>query len=273
MAIPLLHVVQVEAWMPIVSRLTLVRTVLGLTLFFGFVYGVYTEYRVFWEHKKRLREVTTGRLYRSGQMTASGFRDAIREHGIKCIVNLQNEDEGGRDLVRSWIDASHLPEAELCKELGVRYIQLAPDLVPRSVPPGTRPAVIEEMLSAYDDPQNFPMLIHCKAGLHRTGILAAIYRMEYEGWTPDQAYRELALHGFGKECHEANDYVREYVLEYRPGVRLWGKSDSALSRSALPLPPTTKINATTPPQGQSAGADAEKTRSERNPIEACPCSP
>lgn len=259
-----------EAWMPIVSRIHLIRTTLGLALLAGFVFGVYTEYRVFWEYKKRLREVTAGRLYRSGQMTAAGFRVAIREHGIKCIVNLQNEDEEGRDLVQSWTDPTHLSEAQLCQEMGVKYIQLAPDLVPRSVPPGTRPAVIEEMLKAYDDPSHFPMLIHCKAGLHRTGILAAIYRMEYEGWSPDQAFRELALHGFGKECHEANDYVREYVLEYRPGVRLGRKSESAAAEPTS-TPSSTKINATISPAVKCA--DGETPRSERNPTEACPCSP
>ncbi len=256
--------------MPIPSRITLIRSALGLALLVGFIYGVYTEYRVFWEHKKRLREVTAGRLYRSGQMTAAGFREAIREYGIKCIVNLQNEDEGGRDLTKSWIDSARLPEAELCKEMGIRYIQLAPDLVPRSVAPGVRPAVIEEMLSAYDDPNNFPMLIHCKAGLHRTGILAAIFRMEYEGWTPDQAYRELAQHGFGKECHEANDYVREYVLEYRPGVRLSRKSDSATAEAANQRS-STKIDATIGAATKCRGD--ESARPEQPPIEACPCSP
>ena len=36
----------------------------------------------------------------------------------------------------------------------------------------------------------YPLLIHCKAGLHRTGVLAAVYRMERQGWTPLQAYTE-----------------------------------------------------------------------------------
>ena len=74
------------------------------------------------------------------------------------------------------------------------------------------------------------MLIHCKAGLHRTGILTAVYRMEYEGWTPAQAYRELKAHGFGDwACTSANDYVNEYVLQYRRGLR---HEESEASRSS-----------------------------------------
>jgi len=195
------------------------RTILGLALLVAFGSGVFVYYRVYWSFNKRLREVTAGKLYRSGQLTAEGFRDAIRELGIKSVVNLQDEFPDP-DIVKSWHDHSTIKEIALCSEMGVKYIHLMPDLVSRNAKPGERPTVIEGMLGAYDDPTNYPMLVHCKAGLHRTGILVAIYRMEYEGWSPDQAYRELRAHGFGETvCNEANDYVREYVLEYQPGVR------------------------------------------------------
>ena len=76
------------------------------------------------------------------------------------------------------------------------------------------------MLAVFDDPSNYPILIHCRAGLHRTGCMAAIYRMEYQGWTPERAVDEMRAHGFGDfACTAANDYVYQYVLTYRRGVR------------------------------------------------------
>ena len=33
-----------------------------------------------------------------------------------------------------------------------------------------------------DDPDSYPVLIHCNAGLNRTGVMVAVYRMEYQGW-------------------------------------------------------------------------------------------
>jgi N-alpha-acetyl-L-2,4-diaminobutyrate deacetylase len=64
------------------------------------------------------------------------------------------------------------------------------------------------------------VLIHCKAGLHRTGCMLAIYRMEYEGWTKRQAVQEMKDNGFGESaCTSDNDYVMQYVLSYKPGVR------------------------------------------------------
>lgn len=210
------------------------RTILGLALLMAFGSGVFVYYRVYWSFNKRLREVTAGKVYRSGQLTAEGFRDAIRELGIRSVVNLQDEFPDP-DIVKSWHDHTTIKEKALCSEMGVKYIHLMPDLVSRNAKPGDRPTVIEGMLESYDDPSNYPMLVHCKAGLHRTGILVAIYRMEYEGWTPDQAYRELRAHGFGETvCNEANDYVREYVLEYQPGLRKGKVASGAIPGSVKP---------------------------------------
>jgi protein tyrosine/serine phosphatase len=77
-----------------------------------------------------------------------------------------------------------------------------------------------------DDPTNHPVLIHCRAGLHRTGVLTAVYRMEYEGWSTREAFNELKSNGFGDSaCTSANEYVSQYVLAYRP------RSSRAASRT------------------------------------------
>ena len=60
----------------------------------------------------------------------------------------------------------------------------------------SRPAV-DEYLKMLDDESNYPILLHCKAGLHRTGRLTAIYRMEYQGWSQGEALRELRANGYG----------------------------------------------------------------------------
>src|SRR5262245_37780838 len=48
-------------------------------------------YRTVYTTSKRLRIVEAGKLYRSGQMTADGFADAVRRLGIRTIVNVQDD--------------------------------------------------------------------------------------------------------------------------------------------------------------------------------------
>src|SRR5437773_12261447 len=76
---------------------------------------------------------------------------------------------------------------------------------------------IKKFLEIMDDENSYPVLIHCKAGLHRTGVMAAIYRMEYDGWSREDALRELRSHGFGHwTANASNDYILQYVMPYRP---------------------------------------------------------
>jgi hypothetical protein len=177
-------------------------------------------FRDVYAYAKRLRVVEAGRFYRSGQMTAEGFADAIRRYGIRTVLNVQDEFPDP-DLDVCFWSLQTVKEKALCESLGVRYVHLMPDLVARNAVPPLRPTVIEKFLAILDDPHSYPVLMHCHAGLHRTGVLAAVYRMEYQGWTPLEAWQEMRAHGFGPWVGtDANEYVRQYVLTYRRGRRL-----------------------------------------------------
>src|SRR5437764_1136142 len=80
-------------------------------------------FRAQYAHAKRFREVTPGRFYRSGQMTADGFREMIRRYGIKTVINLQHEDPDP-DMAKGWLGSRGTPESKLCRDLGVRFIQI-----------------------------------------------------------------------------------------------------------------------------------------------------
>lgn len=177
------------------------------------------SFRYVYETHKRLRIVDPGRVYRSGQMTADGFAGAVERFHIRTIINVQDEVPDP-DIDVSFWSRQTIKESELCRKLGVRYVHLMPTLISRRAVPQHRPPAIDHLLSVLDDEANYPVLIHCHAGLHRTGVLTAIYRMEYQGWTADEAYRDMKAQGFGPwVCTSANDYVTQYVLNYRRGLR------------------------------------------------------
>jgi protein tyrosine/serine phosphatase len=196
--------------MTFVTRAALTALIAGVVLVAPAVF-----YRDVYTHGKRLRVVAPGRLYRSGQMTAEGFTEAVARLHVRTVVNVQ-DDVPDPDIDLHYWTTRTVPESELCRRLGVRYVNIKPDLLSRSsVPPG-HPAAVDEWLGLLDDEANYPVLIHCRAGLHRTGVLVAVYRMEYEGWSPAEAFRELKANGFGPwACSSSNEYVRQYVLAYR----------------------------------------------------------
>ena len=198
-------------------RFTLIAALLAVVVAVPWV-----QFRSAYATHKRFREVTPGVLYRAGQLTADGFRDAVARAGIRTVVNCQNELPG-HDLFAdphvalSFWDRRTVRESALCRDLGVKYVHIEPDVRPNRTDPAARPEVIDRFLAVLDDPANHPVLLHCKAGLHRTGLLAAVYRMEYEGWDTVAAWTELKAHGFGDTAATAaNDYIRQYVVNYKP---------------------------------------------------------
>jgi hypothetical protein len=193
----------------------LVRWMLGLEIAALLIAGPFYYYRWEYTHAKRLREIVPGQVYRSGQMTADGFADAVATYHFRTIVNFQ-DDYPDPDIRLGYFWPGSIKESDLCRQLGVRFIFLPPDLIPHRQFPGHRPEAIDRFLAIMDDPANYPILLHCRAGLHRTGVMTAVYRMEYQYWSPAEAMVELKANGFGEwPATSANDYIAQYVLNYR----------------------------------------------------------
>ncbi len=176
-------------------------------------------YRSIFAYQKRFHIIREGKIFRSGQLTEEGFREVINRYGIRTILNLQEEAQDPI-LYHNNFKKSSLRESELCGQLGVDYLFIEFDLLPRNRIPEERPAVIDELLQILDNPKSYPLLFHCKAGLHRTGVLTALYRMEYENWSIGEATRELRNNHYGDAaCTTANDYLVEFLEIYQRGIR------------------------------------------------------
>lgn len=188
--------------------------ILGISLALFMTVTPFVYYRSHYTTYKRLRIVDDGKLYRSGCLTVDGFEHAIKTYGIRTIVNLQ-EEAPDPNLRKAFLDAEREKESELCRRLGVDLEFLEVELLP---PGETRdPKTIDQFLEIMNDPSKQPVLLHCRAGLHRTGILVAIYRMQHHGWSSYEALQELRAMGFGRlKSYVANEYIRQYVVEFEP---------------------------------------------------------
>jgi len=202
-----------------VRKADLFRWALGATLVGAMIYFPFLYYRYTLEHAKRLRPITEGRVYRSGCLTADGFRDAIQKLGIKTVLTFWDEDPDP-SLRANRFSSGTIKESDLCAEMGVKYKFIYVELLPEHRVGKERLKAIDEFLEVMDDESSYPVLIHCKAGLHRTGVMAAIYRMEYDGWNRDDALRELKSHGFGRfVANTSNEYILQYVMPYQPRTK------------------------------------------------------
>jgi tyrosine-protein phosphatase SIW14 len=69
------------------------------------------------------------------------------------------------------------------------------------IPMMTRVPPTAEQLAMFrdivNDPAQQPVFVHCKGGKHRTGVMTAVYRMENDGWTAAQAFKEMKDYKFG----------------------------------------------------------------------------
>lgn len=58
-----------------------------------------------------------------------------------------------------------------------------------------------------------PTYVHCKFGRDRTGLAVALYRIQAEGWEPDEAYREALSFDFGDGLSKENlELFEKYLL-------------------------------------------------------------
>jgi tyrosine-protein phosphatase SIW14 len=210
------------------SKLAAWAMALAITAVMAGVPFVY--YRYCYTYAKRLRPVAEGKVYRSGCMTADGLAQTIEKLHIRTVVNLM-EEYPDPILSQGFFDTSAVREAELCQRLGAKMINLNLDVIAANRVGTDRPAAIETFLELMDNPETYPVLIHCKAGLHRTGVIVAVYRMEYDRWTPHQAMGELKANGFSEfAATAANEYIMQYILTYEHGRR----TSSVAGRKLIP---------------------------------------
>jgi protein tyrosine/serine phosphatase len=179
------------------GRGTAVRVCLGLAIVLIVVGGpllyrmsVSTRYR-------NLRVVEEGVLYRSGKLSADALERVIREYQIGTIVNLRDtRDEQGLP------DDQY--EVDLCAQNGVGFFRLSPDQ-----------QTFTSLTSILNDPNTKkPVLVHCFAGIHRTGTQVAVYRMDANGWTAEEAIREMK--SLGTSRTRFADQLLEDLQRYRP---------------------------------------------------------
>ena len=113
-------------------------------------------------------------LYRGAQPTAGGMQQ-LKAMGVKTVINLRSFNSDREELGTTGLAYEHIPMKAWHPEQEdiIRFLRITTDKT------------------------RAPVFVHCQHGADRTGLMCAIYRVVIQGWTKEEAIREMTQGGFG----------------------------------------------------------------------------
>jgi tyrosine-protein phosphatase SIW14 len=131
--------------------------------------------------------VVSEALSRGAQPTAEGFAE-LKRRGVKTIVNLRSA-HADRDVLAG---------------IGLQYVE-----IPCHAWHPEQDDVLKFLKIALD-PKNQPVFVHCEHGSDRTGMMVAVYRILEQGWTSEDAVKELSNFHFHPIFGEVVAYLKKF---------------------------------------------------------------
>jgi tyrosine-protein phosphatase SIW14 len=137
------------------------------------------------------------RFYRGAQPLEGDYQ-ALKDLGVNTVIDLRNDPT---DYEKSKVEA-----------LGMKYVN-----IPMSGWKTPKDKELEQFLNLLNDSTTGTVYVHCKAGIHRTGVAGAVYRFTKYGWDYDKAYKEMKNYNFtsGLVHGSLKGYVKDYAEKMR----------------------------------------------------------
>ncbi|CAI3938709.1 Protein tyrosine/serine phosphatase Oca4 (Oca4) (PDB:1XRI) [Commensalibacter communis] len=126
---------------------------------------VWTNFHIVIHHK----------VYRCNHPTPGRLRKIVQKYQIKTIINLRGKRDCGSDAL----------SRHAAKELGITLYDLP--FESRGAPHKDRILNLAQLYPTFD----FPILIHCKSGADRAGLVSALIKL-FENHTLEDAMGELS---------------------------------------------------------------------------------
>ncbi len=150
--------------------------------------------------------ITEGKVYKSGMIPPDQIESYVKKYHIKSIVDLRFP--GTADLVNNpEVPAELTAEKNAVEKIkGVNYFNDGSDQVPKQ-------ENLDIFFKVMDNPDNYPVLIHCYHGVGRAEMYSALYRIEYENFTNEQArqgVRALIKFSSFDEGTPKGEYLKAY---------------------------------------------------------------
>jgi len=127
---------------------------------------------------------------------------------VKTIINLRSEGEN----TLLW----HAREKEYAERHGIKMIDIPMEA---GTPPA--PKQLKEFFKIVENPAMLPVLIHCEAGVIRTGMILAAYKIKMLNQSNEKALSDqLALY----PKHTFDPPVRNFIKTYKSLPQIWERN-------------------------------------------------
>jgi len=136
---------------------------------------------------------------KQGQLDTSELKNLKEIHKIKTIIDLRGEGFEITGVAK---------ENELAESIGLKHIPIP---MSYSEPPSYRK--IEQFFKILNNPDNWPVYVHCYQGKDRTGSMTALYRIDKYGWSSEKAYNEMIEMGHNPDLTTLGNFIKNYKTE------------------------------------------------------------
>lgn len=153
------------------------RLTFAAMIFIGLIFGISTGFFAYLQVNGNFHVVERGRVYRSGQLSSIELGRAINSYGLRSVLNLRGASPG-----EAWYDS----EIAVSHTRGLAHY----DYGINAEQPATVAQVEDILRTIRNAPK--PILVHCKSGSDRTGLVSALYLFS-RGESAKNAEKELSL--------------------------------------------------------------------------------
>ena len=130
----------------------------------------------------------TPNLYRGGLPNNEGMK-ALQKLGVNVVVDMRGRNKD---------------EEAVATKLGMQYVAIP------SHCPFPQDETFAKFLKVIQGNPGKKVFVHCRLGDDRTGMAVASYRMANEGWSADEAMKEMKAFGFSTFHHAICPGLADY---------------------------------------------------------------
>jgi len=127
--------------------------------------------------------VTEGKFYKTAAMPPDDLVDFVQKHNIKTVIDLRMPGLEDRVLNPEVPGELYLEEKALAELPNVSYVNLPTPQVPED-------QTVDKFVELLENPDVYPVLVHCYHGTGRAMLFSSIYRIEFEGFSNEEARKK-----------------------------------------------------------------------------------